>query len=522
MSTKRIDFYNVDTNDEDAWNLICEGKTLGVFQFESNLGRNWTKKIKPRSIQEASDVSALLRPGCLNSLMNDKSMTQHYLDRKFGNEEAIPICDKISHLMEKTHQIMIYQEQAMEIAKYVAGFSLEQADNLRKAIGKKNSTLMDKVEKEFIIGCSNTKIVTDSEARIIFDNIRESQKYSFNLSHSCSYAFISYWTALAKAKNPTAFICASLNHPGSLDKNGTIRELIYEARSLGITVAPPNVDSDIYKFSIKNGVINYGIACVKGIGDSKAEKLFNGLKSVNKPVNKMTWTELVFLLYEFGDCETVETLIATGYFDFLHEPRMKLIEEYKTFIILSDSVINFFKSVKDECKSVSHMMTKFIYEYENNKKTNKLISRLRDSTYEKVLSNYKLLQQSNIKEDSVDWICRKERELLRTELTYSPLDRVCIVNTNTDCHKIKTIGGENLIAAVEIVDFREYILTKGKQIGKTMCFLTIADRTGCADAVMFSNIYEKFRNFVYEGNLVEIKGKVGEKGSLIIDSLKNL
>lgn len=477
---------------------------------------------------------------CMNSILNGKSMTQHYTDRKHGIDQAIPINPRINFILEPTHQVLVYQEQSMEIAKFVAGFSLEQADTLRKAIGKKNMELMAEVEKEFIEGCKKTGIVSEDEAKIIFANIKESQKYAFNKSHSVSYSYITYWTALAKAKNPIAFICASMNFPGKQDPAGRIRDLIYEARSLNITVCPPNLFSEM-KFCIKNGVIHYGLSAIKGTGTKVLERLLEALKE-HKP---KSFLEHLFVLAEYGESKTVESLLGSGYFDYLHISRMRMINEYQVFneLVSSKVIAKYFDYARSQCNTLEDLMQSFLKDYERFRiesdilkasKKNKpsewlsankdLFKGSRESTGEKVMSNLDILRKNPMDKDSIDWICRKEREILKAELTYSPLDRFVVVNTNNDCQTIKTLQpcDDKVVMAVEIAEFREYIITKGKQIGRTMCFLTIADQKGCADAIMFTDAYAKYKNFVYDGNLVLIEGKIGDKGSLIVDSITNL
>ena len=128
-----------------TWNLICDGRTKGVFQLESQLGRSWAKRLKPRNIEELAALSALLRPGCLKAIVDGKSMTQHYVDRKNGQEDTSYLDESLRNILEPTYGVLVYQEQSMRIAQEIAGFDLEQADDLRKAIGKKKADLMSEV-----------------------------------------------------------------------------------------------------------------------------------------------------------------------------------------------------------------------------------------------------------------------------------------------------------------------------------------------------------------------------------------
>jgi DNA polymerase-3 subunit alpha len=137
----------VDYNCPKTWELFKEGKTKGVFQLESNLGRSWSKKVSPCNMEELSALIALIRPGCLKAISNGKSMTQHYVDRKHGIDEVEYLHESLESILGNTYGVLVYQEQSMMIAQQIAGFNLQEADILRKAIGKKKAGLMAKVKR---------------------------------------------------------------------------------------------------------------------------------------------------------------------------------------------------------------------------------------------------------------------------------------------------------------------------------------------------------------------------------------
>lgn len=141
------DFY-----DDRVWDLICDGRTKGVFQLESQLGRSWAKRVSPRNINELSALISLIRPGCLKAFTDGKSMTQHYVDRKANLDPVVYPDDSLEHILQETYGVLVYQEQSMMIAQELAGFSLKEADSLRKAIGKKKAGLMAEVKKSFLSG----------------------------------------------------------------------------------------------------------------------------------------------------------------------------------------------------------------------------------------------------------------------------------------------------------------------------------------------------------------------------------
>ena len=196
------DITKMNMNCSATWDLICEGNTKGVFQLESQLGRSLAKQTKPRNIEELSDLIAIMRPGCLEAIVKGKSLTMHYIDRKHKKDAVEYFHEALEPILKSTYGILVYQEQAILLAQEIAGFDLQEADILRKAIGKKKADVMAKVKTNFIDKSVERGIVTKAEAEEIFSWIEKSQRYSFNKSHSVSYAYNAYITAYAKAHFP--------------------------------------------------------------------------------------------------------------------------------------------------------------------------------------------------------------------------------------------------------------------------------------------------------------------------------
>lgn len=518
-----VDYYNLHDRDQKAWELVCSGRTKGVFQLDSSLGQSWAKRVQPVDIDEMSDLASIIRPGCLNAYEDEKSMTQHYVDRKFGIELDNPIHPSLYNILKDTYQILVYQEQAMRIARELAGFTLEQADNLRKAIGKKSVEIMNKCEIEFVEGCKKAGVVDNETAVKIFGWIRESQKYSFNKSHGVSYGKVGYWTAYMKANLTPTFLCASMNHLGSLDPKDTLRALILEAKSYGIPVYPPSIKSQVDRFSLNNGAIYFGLTTIKDVGEAGVLALQQAIEKTGKKIDEFSWPQLLPIISTVT-IKTIEPLISTGYFDFLNMSRIKMLEEYKVYCKFTDSIIKQYKIVIDnnpEYKTLIEVLQRCVSIYDDSI-TFKHKKPFNINVYAKLKDNITLLQQSNIEKDSIDWICRKERELLGIELTYSKLDKCEAVASNTNCQKIRESGGENLAFAAEICAVREYIIKAGKNCGQVMAFVTLSDQTGYLDSVVFSGLYATRKNMFYEGNTVFIHGKIGDKGSLIIEGIKEI
>ena len=168
MENYIFDVYNISYDDPETCDLICSGNTKGIFQLESGLGKSWAKRVRPKNIEELAALTALLRPGCLKAIVDGKSMTQHYVDRKHGREEITYIHESLEPILNGTQGVLVYQEQSMKIAQKIAGFNLEEADDLRKAIGKKKADLMSKVKSKFIKGAENENVVSKEAAEEIF------------------------------------------------------------------------------------------------------------------------------------------------------------------------------------------------------------------------------------------------------------------------------------------------------------------------------------------------------------------
>ena len=281
-------------DDKETWELFTEGKTKGVFQLESNLGKSWSKKLAPNNIEELSALIAIIRPGCLKAFVDGKSMSQHFIDRKHGREEVTYLHESLEEILLPTYGVLVYQEQSMRIAQKIAGFNLQEADDLRKAIGKKKADLMAKVKKKFISGAKKTGIVDKETAEEIFSWIEKSSRYAFNKSHSISYAVCSYWSAYQKVHNTKDFFLSYLYYANEKqDPHQEIYELISDAKLFDIEPRTPSVANFDIKFNIKKRKVYFGIKDIKSLtgktGDKVVEAISESEKELNKKINKFNW-----------------------------------------------------------------------------------------------------------------------------------------------------------------------------------------------------------------------------------------
>ena len=269
-----LDITSIPLTCSATWDLICEGNTKGVFQLESQLGRSLAKQTKPRNIEELSDLIAIMRPGCLEAMVKGKSLTMHYIDRKHFREPVEYLHSSLEPILKSTQGILVYQEQAILIATEIAGFDLQEADILRKAIGKKKADVMAKVKKSFLEGASNKGIISKEQAEEIFSWIEKSSRYAFNKSHSVSYAVCSYWSAYQKAHSPEEFFLSYLYYANEKqDPHQEVYELFSEAKLFDIEARTPSLANFNIKFNAKKKKIYFGIKDIKSLTGKTGDKV---------------------------------------------------------------------------------------------------------------------------------------------------------------------------------------------------------------------------------------------------------
>lgn len=245
--------------DSKTYSLLCSGNTTGVFQLESTGITEMTIRLKPSCFDDLVAILALYRPGPL-----DAGMVEHYIERKHGREKVSYLHPLMKNILSDTYGIMIYQEQIMQLARELAGYTLAEADLLRKAMGKKIPEEMAKQRIRFLEGAKK-KGIDERLANEIFDQMETFARYGFNRSHSAAYAMISYQTAYLKTHYPVEFMAALMNHEME-DSDKTLKNL-NECRKHKIEVLPPNVNISQAGFSVHDGKIRYGMEAVKGIGE---------------------------------------------------------------------------------------------------------------------------------------------------------------------------------------------------------------------------------------------------------------
>lgn len=322
-----IDVNQLDLTDRAAYALMQKGDTTAVFQLESAGMKTLIRQLKPSTFEDIVALVALFRPGPLGS-----GMHIDFVNRKHGLEQVKYPHPMLEPILRPTYGTILYQEQVMQIAQVMAGYSLGGADLLRRAMGKKKKEVMDEQRAIFVAGAVKNGI-DEEKANSIFDLMQEFAKYGFNKSHSAAYALVSFQTAWLKAHYPAAFLAAVM----SSEMDNTDKVVIYvdDARSRGITVLPPDINRGQYQFSVKDEkTILYGLGAIKGVGQAAIDAIVSE-RDQNGPYRD---------LYDFCaridlrkvNRRTLEALIKGGAMDCLGHHRAELMANLDEAIMAAE------------------------------------------------------------------------------------------------------------------------------------------------------------------------------------------
>ncbi|MEM5500705.1 DNA polymerase III subunit alpha [Ahrensia kielensis] len=293
----KIDLQQVPVDDAPTYEMMAKGETVGIFQVESPGMRKALLGMKPDCIEDIIALVALYRPGPMENIPT-------YNARKHGEEEIASIHPMVDHLVEETQGVIIYQEQVMQIAQVLAGYSLGEADLLRRAMGKKIREEMDKQRSRFVEGAKENDL-TKPQADVIFDLLAKFADYGFNKSHAAAYAMVSYHTAYLKAHYPVEFLAASMTY--DMQNAEKLNDFRRDAIRLGIDVISPSVNTSFRRFEVAENKIFYALAAIKGVGEAavdhivevRGDKPFESLEDFAtridpKMVNRRTFEGLIF------------------------------------------------------------------------------------------------------------------------------------------------------------------------------------------------------------------------------------
>lgn len=520
----------IDIKDDKSWNLYKEGMTKGLFQLESNLGRAWSKRLAPENLEELAALIALIRPGCLKAIIDGKSMTQHFVDRKHKKEEVTYLHESLESILKPTYGVLVYQEQAMLIAVKLAGFNEMEADNLRKAIGKKKADLMAQVKGAFLKGAADKGIVSNEEAEEIFGWIEKSSRYSFNKSHAVAYALNSYWSAYYKANNTKEFFLSYLYYANEKqDPHQEIYELVNEAKLFNIEVKVPKLSHFSKKFSITSDGISFGIKDIKSLTGITGDKVMTAIGEVSDEISKspkdFSWMDVLIYLSPKINSTAFKALASIGFFSTkaTSVTRNQALYEYLIFRELTKAEIKWVTN-KYEDRVWKRLGDCFKDLYPTKKNGGGCSNVNRSQIIENEIEMLK--NPPYDLSDDPAWIIEQETKMLGCPVSLSRIDAVDTSIANTSCKDVMNgKKGKDICIVANLQRVANHKINKkgSSQKGRIMSFLTIEDATCSLDSVIvFPDARDKYQFILYEGNNVMLCGEVGKDSSFIVDKIHEI
>ncbi len=485
---EKLDIDCIPIDDQATYEMLSRGETAGVFQLESSGMRSILRDLKPEVFEDIVAMVALYRPGPLGS-----GMVDDFIKNKHGVKKAKYLHPKLEPILKDTYGVILYQEQVMRIASDLAGFTLGEADLLRRAMGKKKPEIIAGLRSQFVEGARNNDI-DEKTAGQIFELIEYFAGYGFNKSHSAAYAMVSYQTAYLKANYPLQYMAALLT---SVMKDNTDKVAAYieECRRLGIEVLPPDVNESRESFTVAANKIRFGLAAVKNVGMGAVESIIRarakeGFFSSYADFCRRLDTKVV-------NRRVLESLIKCGAFDSLGHRRAQLMAAVDAGLALA-------QQSQRERENGQLSLFDFL------------------SGAERELMSIDLPEVGEYPEDEM---LALEKETLGLYISGHPLSRY-----REDMNRLATATIDDLS---ELPDKGEVslggLITGVKKIntrkGDTMAFLTVEDLTGSVEVVVFPRPYLQNRLVIREDEVVLIKGRVsgnGEEVKVIADGISSL
>lgn len=501
-------------DDPVTWSMVGQGFTIGVFQIEKQLGRTWGKNLQPESIEELSDLISIIRPGPMESNMHTA-----YRGVKNKGEDPSYIHHRLEPIMGRTYSALLYQEQVIEICRQLAGMSLIDADKVRKAMGKKKPEEMRQWKEVFVSGCGSNSIdpITADE---VWGYIEKFAGYGFNKSHGIGYALLAYETAYLKSNYTIEFLCAKLrhaeNHP---DKFEQMSALSYDAKLFDIEVTPPRASMANKDFSIVDeNVIAFGLSAVKGVGSSAITDLVK-LTSDASTFDEFIWRWKT--LKSRVNSGVMIALIRCGAFDDMEEYRVESQAKFRLLEQLTNNDTQLIELLAEHQKGDFDWI-KILRAIADDEKAIAVKERFdvrvpnvrRRETLRAALDEYDRRELFDTKAQRIAW----EQFYLGIALSGSEADIYKAPNTCIDL--VKNGFAEMRFEIAVCIDGVREIVTKK---GDPMAFLTARDKTYVMDnIVVFPRTFAKTSRLLEGGNVVKIKGKMDDRGSLIADRVERI
>ncbi len=480
---EKIDLRELDPKDEKTFKLIRSGHTVGIFQIESEGMRRTIKTLKPETQEDICYLLAAYRPGPMQYI-------SEYVAVKKGQQEPDYIFDDLEPVLEITNGVITYQEQVMKIAQVVGGYTLGAADNLRRAMGKKIMSVMEAEKPKFMKGAEENGYPKKDVERL-WNKLLQFANYGFNKAHSASYATIAYWTAYLKAHYPLEFMAALLE--GDLDNFDRVIIDLNECERLGIDVLPPTINKSGFYFTIENDKdIRFGLGAIKNVGSDIVKDV---VKEREENGDYVSLDDFVYRLIDGKlSKKSVEYLIKAGTMDKFGDRNalLKVLESIyekakKKNEATSAGQMDIFSTDKGKGASGSNLVP---------------ITPLPD-----------------IEKTPISQILEWEKELLGIYFSSHPLDNLQEFFQSKGAINIKNAlekkNNELVVLGVLVSKVRRITTKKGQM----MAFLTVEDKSGSTDVVVFPRVYKDMKEILEEGKPMLLAGRInvrnGEKGIIL-------
>ena len=464
-----LDTDRIPLNDAETYRVFSGGETVGIFQFESAGMRDYLRKLHPESIEDLTAMNALYRPGPMQFI-------DDFISRKHGRTPIAYLHRHLEPILKETHGVIVYQEQVMQIASDIGGFSLAEADILRRAMGKKDIELMEAQRTKFIAGAAVKGVPADA-ANAIFEDMNKFSGYGFNKSHAVCYSIVAYQTAYLKAHHPVEFLAANLtSEMGDTDR---VVVLVEECKRMGIPIHPPDINRSAAELVAEGDGIRFGLGGIKNVGQGAIESIVAARRKLGAFPNLFDFCSLLNL--RLVNKKVLESLIRCGAMDSLEGNRaQKMAMLERAIAIAQDS--------QDRAGSG---------------------------------------QTSMFGEDAAgvvaypplpalpEWppadILRSEKELLGIYISGHPLEKfrddVQAFSKPPIAELDQVLPGE----AVRVCGIVTDVQTRLDKKDKLYARFTLEDFTGSIQAIAFSDVYEKFRALIAVDQLVVLNAKADRR-----------
>ena len=462
---------SIPLTDPQTYEMLQRGDAIGVFQFESSGMREALRQVKPTEFEDLIALVALYRPGPMQYI-------PVYARRKHGLEQVSYLDERLRPITELTHGIAIYQEQSMEIAKQIAGFSPAEADDLRKAIGKKIHSLMASLKEKFIEGCIANG-TTAQVARQLWDDMEKAQDYSFNKSHAAGYALIAYRTAWLRAHHPREYMAALIS--SVMNTKDRVPFYVNACHELGIEVLPPDVNESQLDFAVVEGKIRFGLNAVKNVGEAACRAIIDAREAAGPFSSIWDFTERVHP--QDANKRALESLVKSGALDSTGASRKGMVE-------MLDQALSWGGS-----------------EHDARNQGQGSIFDLEEAGTDRPGHHAPISSDEYEKSE----LLRLEKETLGLWVSEHPLANLgdqLRRKTDRPLAELERCRDGEIVVVGGIVSAVKQLTTKK---GDPMVFIRLDDLTGSTEAVVFNSVYAASRELCEPDRVLVMKARVDHK-----------